>query len=394
MNKSILPLASACLALSILWPAAVLGQPGSWQAERDAAVAAYWAGDYAAAEQHLLSAIDRTEAFGLRDPRLAATLNDLALTYFRLGRYADAEPLHLQALKIRERVFGPDHPLVAATLNDLAFLYVAQGRTTEAEPLHKRALEIREKAFGPEHPEVAKSLNNIGSLYLELERYVEAEALYRQALGIVGKTLGEEHPYMVASLNNLAALYDEQGRYPEAEPLYHQALGIAEKTLGGQHPQVAASLNNLALHYDAQGKLDDAEPLYRKALGIVRKTLGDGHPDVAAVPCRSYSPASPFSASLVSLPLRLFLQADDLDGKSLWPCTSFALDPAKALAVAYRRYLMRKRRRSPSRRCRKSSRDASGRHETSPQPHPEWVLQSPKPGYATAAIIAAPVKSP
>jgi hypothetical protein len=42
----------------------------------------------------------------------------------------------------------------------------------------------------------------------------------------------------------------------------------------------------------------------------------------------------------------------------------------------------------------KSSRDASGRHETSPQPHPEWVLQSPKPGYATAAIIAAPVKSP
>ena len=190
MNKTILPLASACLALSILWPAAVLGQTGSWQGERAAAVAAYWSGDYAGAEQRLLSAIDRAKAFGPRDPRLAATLNDLALTYFRLGRYADAEPLHRRALRIRERVYGPDHAKVAATLNDLAFLYVAQGRTTEAEPLHKRALKIREKAFGPEHPEVAKSLNNMGSLYLELERYVEAEGLYQRALGIVGKTLG------------------------------------------------------------------------------------------------------------------------------------------------------------------------------------------------------------
>ncbi len=103
MNRTILPLASACLALSILWPTAVLGQSGSWQAERAAAVAAYWSGDYAGAEQRLLSAIDRATALGPRDPRLAAMLNDLALTYFRLGRYADAEPLHRRALKIRER---------------------------------------------------------------------------------------------------------------------------------------------------------------------------------------------------------------------------------------------------------------------------------------------------
>ncbi len=42
----------------------------------------------------------------------------------------------------------------------------------------------------------------------------------------------------------------------------------------------------------------------------------------------------------------------------------------------------------------KSSRDAFGRHETSPQPHLDRALQSPNSGYARAAILAAPVKSP
>ncbi len=40
------------------------------------------------------------------------------------------------------------NPNVAASLNNLAKLYQAQGAYAEAEPLHKRALAIREKALG------------------------------------------------------------------------------------------------------------------------------------------------------------------------------------------------------------------------------------------------------
>ncbi len=42
----------------------------------------------------------------------------------------------------------------------------------------------------------------------------------------------------------------------------------------------------------------------------------------------------------------------------------------------------------------KSSRAASDRHKTSSQPHLDRALQSPNSGYARAAIIAVPVKSP
>ncbi len=122
MIRKTLTLTTAGLAAALLWPAAVSAQPGSWQEERAAAVEAYSAGNYGDAETRLLNALDRAKLFGSKDPRLAATLNDLGLTYFRLGHYAAAEPLHQQALEIRERIYGKDHPKVAATLNDLAVL--------------------------------------------------------------------------------------------------------------------------------------------------------------------------------------------------------------------------------------------------------------------------------
>ncbi len=78
-------LAMAGLAAALLWPAAAWAETGSWQAQRAAAVAAYDAGNYGDAEGLLLDAIDRAKSFGPRVTRLAASLNYLALTYFRLG---------------------------------------------------------------------------------------------------------------------------------------------------------------------------------------------------------------------------------------------------------------------------------------------------------------------
>ncbi len=86
LKPSSAALAMAGLAVALLWPVAASAETGSWQQQRAAAVAAYGAGNYGDAEARLLDAIDRAKSFGPRDPRLAATLNDLALTYFRLGR--------------------------------------------------------------------------------------------------------------------------------------------------------------------------------------------------------------------------------------------------------------------------------------------------------------------
>ena len=67
-----------CLAL---WTAPALAQSSAWKTAHNAAVAAYQAGDYAMAEEKLLTAIGYAENFGRRDPRLAATSRTPAAGY-------------------------------------------------------------------------------------------------------------------------------------------------------------------------------------------------------------------------------------------------------------------------------------------------------------------------
>ncbi len=241
-------------------------------------------GRYAEAEPLSLRALRiREQQLGLEHPEVAASLNNLATLYRQQGKYAEAEPLILRALRIREQQLGPEHPEVAYSLNNLATLYREQGKYAEAEPLYWRAIRIRETFLGPEHPDVAFALNSLAGLYQEQGRYAKAEVLCQQALYIFEKAQGPEHPDVAYPLNNLADLYLEQGKYTEAEPLYQRALHIREKALGSEHPQVAYSLNRLAELYRRQGKYAEAEPFYLRALHIREQALGSEHPDTAEV---------------------------------------------------------------------------------------------------------------
>ena len=157
MNRAIGCLAGV-LALA-LWPGAAVAQTGAWETTMAAGMSAHQGGHYAEAEEKFSAALKEAEAFGPEDPRLAASLNNLASLYAARGQAARAEPLSRQALAIREKVLGAEHADVAASLENLGSIYAAQGQYAQAEPLLRRALGIREKTLGPEHPEVAQSLN-------------------------------------------------------------------------------------------------------------------------------------------------------------------------------------------------------------------------------------------
>ncbi len=128
-----------------LWPADGAAQSSAWEEARTAAVEAYRAGDYATAEQNFLAAVDHAKKFGPRDPRLAATLNDLAFLYVAQGRYTEAEPMHMQVLEIRRKTLGADHPLVAQSLEHYAVLMIDTGRDAEARWAQTFAASIRER---------------------------------------------------------------------------------------------------------------------------------------------------------------------------------------------------------------------------------------------------------
>ena len=185
-----------CLVLVCL---ALVGAPAAARADawEDSMNAADWAmkqRQLTAAEQHFEAAIAAAKAPQLDEQRLATSLDRFGAFYHSQGKYAEAEPLYLEALEIRERTLGPDSPIVASSLNNVATLYQTQGKYAEAEPLYKRSLAINEKAAGPVHPQVAVGVNNLASLYQAEGRYAEAEPLFERALSIRATQLGSEQP--------------------------------------------------------------------------------------------------------------------------------------------------------------------------------------------------------
>jgi tetratricopeptide (TPR) repeat protein len=276
-------------ALSAFRRAMALADPNSPSERRAWAEAAVSAASvlrdlarYAEAEPLLRDGLRLHEADGgPNSPGVATVISNLAWLLQATGRLSEAEPLVRRSLAIDERSYGPDHPEVATDLNNLAGLLTSTNRLSEAEPLFRRSLAIDERSYGPDHPEVARDLNNLAELLRATNRLWEAEPLFRRALAIAERSDGPDLPTVAVYLNNLALLVQATGRLSEAEPLYRRALAIDERSYGPDHPDVARALNNLALLLKATGRLSEAEPLYRRALAIDERSYGPDHPDVA-----------------------------------------------------------------------------------------------------------------
>ncbi|NEO53858.1 MAG: tetratricopeptide repeat protein [Okeania sp. SIO3B5] len=241
----------------------------------------YKLGQYDQAVLFTKQALKLSQSFGKNHILVASSLNKLAELYYSQGRYSEAEPLYIQAIKIVKIVLPTNHPFLASSLNNLAGLYRSQGRYSEAEPLYQQAIEIHKIALPANHPYLAIHLNNLALLYESQGRYSESEPLYQQAIEIDKIALPANHPYLAIHLNNLALLYESQGRYSEAEPLYQQAIEIDKIALPANHPYLAIHLNNLANLYYSQGRYSKAEPLYRQAIEIHKIALPANHPSLA-----------------------------------------------------------------------------------------------------------------
>jgi tetratricopeptide (TPR) repeat protein len=170
-----------------LMTAQAWAQGTRWQDYMAEGARAFQEGDDTEAEMWYLAALQDVEGLGAEDPRLATTLNALAVFYHARNKYDAAAPLYQRVLAILEQTLEPEHPTLATTLNNLAVLYEAQGKFAAAEPLYRRALAILEKALGPEHPNLAAGLENYADLLRKSQRHAEADLMEARAKAIWAK---------------------------------------------------------------------------------------------------------------------------------------------------------------------------------------------------------------
>ncbi|KAI1159422.1 hypothetical protein F5B18DRAFT_587349 [Nemania serpens] len=216
---------------------------------------------------------------GREHPSTLSSINNLALVLGSQGKYGEAETMHRQTLQLKEGVLGREHPDTLSSMNNLALVLGSQGKYGEAEAMHRQTLQLREEVLGREHPDTLSSMNNLANVLGSQGKYGEAETMHRQTLQLREEVLGREHPDTLSSMNNLAEVLRSQGKYGEAEAMHRQTLQLKEEVLGREHPDTLSSMNNLAEVLQSQGKYGEAEAMHRQTLQLREEVLGREHPD-------------------------------------------------------------------------------------------------------------------
>lgn len=224
------------------------------------------------------------EALGLlrtKYPRerglLAATLNDLALCFGELGKFAEAEKLHREAVVLIRAERGARHPQTAEATANLAGVLDMQGRFAEAEPLYREALSTQEALLGEAHPDFLRTLTSYANLLWLMHRPAEAEPHARRARDLAARVLGPDHPLAAYAENILGGILLDEGKAAEAESVIRSALEKRRRTLPAGHWLIASAQSNLGAALLAEGRYGEAERELREAYAILLADRGPDH---------------------------------------------------------------------------------------------------------------------
>ncbi len=156
--------------------------------------AAFWGGDYVAAELAFFET-------------LMARPDDGRAHYY-LGRIYQARGLRGKAAEHYEVAAGPAYP---ETYFFLGLLYHDEGRLEDAAARYRRYLEF--------YPDDAAAWFNLGVTLAAAGQSAEAEEAYLKVLA--------EAPRSVAALHNLAVLYHRRGDFDRAAFFWRRVLEVA-----------------------------------------------------------------------------------------------------------------------------------------------------------------------
>ncbi len=231
-----------------------------WETRMAVGRMAYDAGFYSQARRHFQLALQMLEDGGLARNLRARCLQGLAKSLAAQGKYAEAEPLILEALKIDE-TDSSDIAERAEDYHQLSLLCWRAGRNEESLQYAKTALQLARTA-GISAPDemIAKLLKHHGVLAEESGNINASERYLNEAIQFIlaSNQLGKNSTIYGDVLLVKVFLLAEQGRYEEAAELYPQAMQIVSINRGLAHPKVEEAMSIFKEMEDA-GTVCDAD---------------------------------------------------------------------------------------------------------------------------------------
>ncbi|KAJ7496391.1 hypothetical protein FB451DRAFT_1549555 [Mycena latifolia] len=237
-------------------------------------------GQYKEAEKLWVTVMmKRKQVLGEDHPDTLRTMYNLALAYFNLGQYKEAEKLRVTVMMKQKQVLGEDHPDTLLTMENVAHTYLCLGQYKEAKKLGVTVMMKQKQVLGEDHPDTLQTMGNLVQTYLKLGKSNEAEELAVAVIQKQKQVLGEDHPQTLWTMGNLASTYSALGREQEAEELEVTVMKKQKQVLGEYHPDTLQTMGNLALIYSKLGRRKEAEELGMTVMKKWKQVLGEDHPD-------------------------------------------------------------------------------------------------------------------
>lgn len=217
---------------------------------------------------------------GVNHPAYSASLAGYAYLQTDLGHYSTAEKLYDEAGKLLREQLGDQHPAYAAFLNNRAALYVQIGNVAMAEEDYRKSLELKRKLNGPNALTIGASLRNLARLVYARNR-TQGEKLFQEGVDLYARNARPPAFDYTSALLGLAQAQRDRGDLLAAHETLERASDIVVKGLGARHPLYAAVLRDLGLAHQAAHEYAEAEQSLRGAIAIVEEVQGPNHPDLA-----------------------------------------------------------------------------------------------------------------
>jgi CHAT domain-containing protein/lipopolysaccharide biosynthesis regulator YciM len=238
-------------------------------------------GKYAQAEAITLTGLDVLRRRpGAQHPVYSVSLMGFAYLQVELGHYSAAEKLYYEAGELMREQLGERHQIYPTLLNNRAVLNIALGKLDAAEADLRKALELKRSIFGPDAGTVAASLRNLARLvYTRVPD--EGEKLFQEAADIYAKSPKPLPFEYTSTLLSLANAQRRRGALAMARETLQRAADVSIKGLSTKHPLYAAVLRDLGRVHQAAGEYTQAELRLQEAVDVVRQIQGENHPDLA-----------------------------------------------------------------------------------------------------------------
>jgi len=165
------------------------------------------------------------EQFPIHHAAVIAVMEDLANTYYDLGKYQKAEKLYRSLVDLHSRTLGPKNLKTLQACRDVIDTLIFQGRWSEVQSLLRNLRPAISKLISPNYDLAIWARSVDGRLAWALEQKKRAEILRRELLQIMLGLNGPRHPGTIIAMRDLIDTINQRDM-EEAEKLARNTVQL------------------------------------------------------------------------------------------------------------------------------------------------------------------------